>query len=924
MATATGGTTPYTFEWNTLSNQNNIQNLIAGNYSLTITDNKGCVATASTIVAQPDSINILATIQNVLCYGNNDGIITTYATGGTSPYTYQWSNNWNFELNRHLYEGYYTVTVTDHNNCIKTETYYVSQPDELQIALTGTPLICIDANSGAVAATISGGTPNYIYQWSNGSTTGNLNNLTKGTYAVTVRDANSCLASLSYTINEYSYTAAIELSDNEICAGENITFNLNAVSDTAITAILWIFSDNTISIQQTVNKTFTTSGNQTAAVSVLFENGCLANTQTPVIVNALPAVDAGENKNICPGNNVTLEASGAISYSWSSAAPFISVSNSTIRTAPTENATYYVSGVDINGCSNTDSVQVFIHEILPLQISNDTLLCNGSSTVLQATGAVSYEWYPAEYLSCDTCSSTTALTNTTTVFRVNATDINGCPVSDSVRVTIVPMPIGILNNTLTTCENNEVILRAFPEANTTYQWQPDSLFSNANSNSVTVNPSQTTTYILSSTTSFGCNKIDTITVVVLEKPEINISDTISYCKGNSYSVNLDSTLQYLWQPSTGLSCNNCSNPVLQSDSSMNYIITISTADGCSFTDSIQLNVFELPLVSLSANRKICNGETVNIIAEAATATGIVWSPTNGLNNSSSRIVQASPDTTTRYMVQVSDSNGCINQDSILVEVFNKVQFNLDSLMSICRGESVVLVPTITTANDAHLHFQWLPENAFNNAHADSQQLTPDYSAGYQLIISSGACIPDTQSFYINVHQGPTVVLNAPEYVIAGSNFEVTANATGATIYNWQYDTVSISNHESSIVAAITQPTLFAVNVVNEHHCSATQYKMVKVIDQCGDAIFIPNAFTPNGDEINDKLCIRSLELQAIKIFRVFNRWGELVFETTDINHCWDGYFKGKVVNPDVYVYYAEGICTNGQSKLMKGNVTVVR
>jgi gliding motility-associated-like protein len=118
--------------------------------------------------------------------------------------------------------------------------------------------------------------------------------------------------------------------------------------------------------------------------------------------------------------------------------------------------------------------------------------------------------------------------------------------------------------------------------------------------------------------------------------------------------------------------------------------------------------------------------------------------------------------------------------------------------------------------------------------------------------------------------------------------------------------------------------MFAVKVTDEYNCSAMQYRMVKVIESCGDDIFIPNAFTPNGDEMNDKLCIRSLEMQAIKIFRIFNRWGELVFETTDINHCWDGYFKGKIVNPDVYVYYAEGICTAGQAKLIKGNVTVVR
>jgi gliding motility-associated-like protein len=467
-------------------------------------------------------------------------------------------------------------------------------------------------------------------------------------------------------------------------------------------------------------------------------------------------------------------------------------------------------------------------------------------------------------------------------------------------------------------------LRAFPEPDVQYLWLPDTLFEDNTTAVVRVTPTHTTTYVLSSTTNFGCSRLDSITVTVYPKPILNIDDTISYCNGNSVQINLDSSLIYSWTPSYGLSCTQCSNPVIQTDSNIVYAITVSTPDGCNFLDSILLNVFPLPEIEIGTGRKICSGDIVNITAEAPTATGIFWSPAEGLSSTTNRIIQAAPIENTVYTASITDANGCVNSDSVLIEVFNKVQFHLDSITSICKGEIVILKPTVTVASDANIQYQWLPAERFNDAHADSQSIMPRYSGNYQLVISSGNCIPDTQSFYIHVHEGPSVILNAPDFVVANEIFEVSADATGAEMYHWVYDTVSVSNYENTVSASIIQPTMFAVKVTDEYNCSAMQYRMVKVIASCGDDIFIPNAFTPNGDEMNDKLCIRSLEMQAIKIFRIFNRWGELVFETTDINHCWDGYFKGKIVNPDVYVYYAEGICTAGQAKLIKGNVTVVR
>lgn len=922
-AIVSGGVVPYNYLWNNGIAANEITGLEASQYEIMITDNNGCIADSFVTIHQPDSISINAIIENVLCYGGSDGSINVSSTGGTMPYSYSWSNNWFFELNRNIPEGNYSVTVTDANNCIKTENYYVAQPAPLAFSLTGTELICINATNGQVAAQVSGGTPFYRFMWSNGSQSSQIENLSNGVYEVTVSDVNNCSVNSSFQISEYVYEANIELSETEICLGDSATFNVNTFG-AVVQTYFWMFGDGFTTMLPNVTKGFTTSGNYNASVGLLLSNGCFLNINTSIIVHALPNVNAGNDVFVCPGNNTTLEATGAESYVWSSATDFIQITDAIIRTLPETNSVYYVTGTDANGCVNNDSVSVFLHEILPLEISNDTLLCSGTSTTLKAEGAVSYQWNNAQYLSCDTCSETIALADTTTVFVVNAIDVNGCNVSDSVIVYVVPMPSGLLSQSLTTCENSEVTLRAFPQANVTYSWQPDSLVSNANSHTIKVTPSETTTFTLSSTTNFGCNRIDTVIITVLPKPFLNIDDSISYCFGESYQIQLDSSLNYTWQPTIGLSCSQCSNPLITNNTNQIYTVSYVANNGCSFTDTIQLNVLSLPELDLGVSRKICKGDIVNITAEAPTATSILWSPSQGLNTTNTKIVQASPNADIVYIATVSDAKGCVNSDSILVEVINEVQIHLDSLFNICIGEMITIIPSILAASDAHIQYSWLPENRFNNPNAESQTIMPRNAESYQLIVSSGSCIPDTQSFFVNVYQGPSVFITAPEYVIAGQNFEVSAEAIGASIYNWQYDENNLLGYESSIIAQIFQPTTFTVNVTDENNCSATQFRIVKVIDNCGDNIFIPNAFTPNGDEINDKLCIRSLELEGIKIFRIFNRWGELVFETTDLNHCWDGYYKGKIVNPDVYVYYAEGICTNGQNKLIKGNVTVLR
>ncbi len=207
-ATASGGTGPYTYTWNTSPVQtgSTASNLAAGTYTVTATDSRGCIKTATVTIGQPlSALHVAVTGTDVNCYGGSTGTATVTASGGTAPYTYIWNTSpvQTGTTASNLPAGTYTVTVTDAKGCIKTGSYTVTQPaSALMVATTKTDANCTGPNSGSATATATGGTAPYTYAWSpSGGTAATASNLAAGTYTVTVTDAKGCTKTASVVIN---------------------------------------------------------------------------------------------------------------------------------------------------------------------------------------------------------------------------------------------------------------------------------------------------------------------------------------------------------------------------------------------------------------------------------------------------------------------------------------------------------------------------------------------------------------------------------------------------------------------------------------------------------------------------------------------------------------------------------------------------
>lgn len=197
-----GGEAPYTYIWDIGTISSRSSNLPAGNYSVRVTDNKGCTASTTVSITQPQTLEANSSINHVSCNGDNSGSISLSITGGTEPYVYSWNNGATTANLTSLTAGQYTYTVTDANSCTLNGSITITEPATLSVEVISQSLIYCSGDLGALQVVGQGGSPPYSYQWSEGTTTETVTNLGAGTYSVVVTDANSCSSSLSFTLTD--------------------------------------------------------------------------------------------------------------------------------------------------------------------------------------------------------------------------------------------------------------------------------------------------------------------------------------------------------------------------------------------------------------------------------------------------------------------------------------------------------------------------------------------------------------------------------------------------------------------------------------------------------------------------------------------------------------------------------------------------
>ncbi|MFN4246166.1 MAG: PKD domain-containing protein [Flavipsychrobacter sp.] len=885
----------------------------ATTYTVTGTDANGCVNTANVTV----NVNALPTVSagsNVtICNGSST---TLNATGAS---TYVWTPASTLSCSTcvstvatPITTTTYTVTGTDANGCVNTSTVTVNVNPLPNVSAGSNVAICAGASTtlGASGAT--------SYVWTPASTLSCSTCVSPvatpastTTYTVTGTDGNGCSKTATVTVTVNPLPNVTATGSNVVCAGSSTTLTVNGA-----TSYIWTPSGS-LSCSTCVSPVATPSSPTTYIVTGTDANGCVDTGMITININTKPDVDAGIDRMICFGASTNLSATGALNYQWSPSTGLSCSACANPVATPTTTTLYRVVGVASNGCSDTDFVNVTVNPLPNVAVTGITTICSGSNTILVASGATSYVWTPAGSLSCSTCSNPVASPAATTSYVVTGTDANGCTDTGKITITVNPLPVLQTTGSGTICEGTTRQLNVTGAAN--YNWSPATNLSCIACSNPVASPTTTTTYTVTGTTN-GCSVSATVTVNVLPMPVLYVSSDQTICEGGKVNLSVGGAATYVWTPSSGLSCTTCVDPEASPASTTTYLVTGTSSDGCSNTASVKVTVNPKPKVDAGEDIVICEGSSAQL--QVTGTDTYTWTPSATLSCSTCSNPVAKPLTNTTYTVIGQDNIGCSDSDKVTVSIIERGPVTYGPDAEFCIGGSAELYATGGSS------YTWIPADGLNNHQQAKVKAAPNNTTKYTVIVKQGDCFVDTGYINVTVHPLPVVELGPDVTIGGGNSTQLRAAGDNIVTYSWTpYYQLSCDDC-SSPVASPRRTTEYKVNVTDRYGCEGSDNITVRVLCENGQ-IFIPNTFTPNGDGINDMFFPQGKGLDYVKSFRVYSRWGELVFSRDDMKISdpasgWDGTFKNAPLKPDVFVYVIRAYCESGELIELKGDISLVR
>ncbi|TND00892.1 MAG: PKD domain-containing protein, partial [Bacteroidetes bacterium] len=772
-----------------------------GTYSLTITLN-GCVSAQSTVSVIVGTTPAAPTLgsNTPVCSGNSLNLTANTVVGGT----YAWTGPNSFSSSNEdptipsatvAASGTYSLTISIGACSSPQSTISVTvNPTPAAPTVGSNTPVCSGNTLNLTANTVVGATyawtgPNSFSSTNEDPTIPSATTAASGTYSltITVGGCTSAQSTVAVTVNPTPATPTVG-SNSPVCSGQtlNLTSNtvagatyqtpsspgpgsntpicagqsLNLTSNTVASATYSWTGPNSFS---STNEDPTISGATTAATGMYYVtvtvSGCTSPTDSvAVIVNPLPVVLAGSDVAICIGDSTPLSGTGTGTMVWSNASGLSCTNCSAPNASPAATTTYTLTLTDANGCVNTDDVIVTVNT-LPVAVAGaDAALCNGDSAVLNGSGGGTYSWLPATNLSNTSSATPTADPSVTTTYTLQVTDINGCQDTDAVVVTVNALPAVTAGPDQSMCPTGNVPLNVTGAQS--YVWSPASGLTCTNCSNPVATPAVTTTYYVTGTDSNGCINNDTIVVTVAPNLVITASADQTICVGDSASLNTNGTGTYVWSPAGTLSNAGSQTPMAGPAVTTTYTITVTDLSGCSGTDSVTVFVNQPVVATAAGATTICIGQSASLSATATGGDGnytYTWNP-GALTGSP---VSVSPTTTTTYSVDVTDSNGCADQQTVIVTVNPPITAAVSqSALSICTGGSTTLGASATGGNGVY-SYTWSPATGLSSATAQNPVANPIATTTYTVVINDNCGSPvDSATVTVTVNSLPTVTASS--------------------------------------------------------------------------------------------------------------------------------------------------------------------
>jgi len=876
----------------------------AGTISVTATTACG-TATASIVVSISTNLSLSVTPTNPsICTGGT----TTLTASGAASYTWSPATGLNSTSGS-------VVTASPATN----QVYTISGASGtctgiLTVTVTVIPSLIISINSPTVcagsSATLTATSGASTYSWSPATglsaTTGSVVTATVSantTYTV-IGTAGTCSASTTTTIT-INAAPTVTTTSTTICTGSTGILTAGGAST-------YTWSTGSIGSTTTVNPT----GNQTYTVTGTDVNTCTNTAVATVTVNTLPIITSS-SISICTGNTGTLTASGATSYTWSTGSLV-----ATTNVSPIVNQTYTVIGLGVNTCTNIAIGTVTVNPLPFVGVWNQAVtICAGASYTLAASGALTYTWSPTTGIVSGTNIGQNIVVSPTvaTTYTVIGTDINGCVNAGG---SISYCGIAVATSSITAsgtviCNGSSGIINA--SGASTYTWSTGAVGA-----STTVNPVTTQNYTVNGTDNItGCAAKAVVTVTVNLIPVVSaISGSV--CEGASITLIGSGANSYVW--STGASTAGISvNPT----STQNYTV-IGTSLGCSKNAIATVTVVASPTITVNSG-VACSGVSATLTATGGTAYS--WNPPTGLSTIIGSTVIATPTNNQTYTVTGINAKGCTSMALAIVTVgINPVVSLAPTGLTGCAPQCMTYTATSITTGIYVWNFT--PTETYTttiNTKNECFNTAGNYTVKVTLIDVNGC--KGTAISSVSIYPVPIADFDynpKSVSVLAPDVTFINESLGGAIIASntWNFGDITSTTNTTSVTNpthnyADTGSYNVTLTLVSTHLCKASIVKTIVV--EPNYAIYVPTAFTPDGDGLNEVFVAVGEGIKDFKM-NIFDRWGNHVFTSTNINVGWDGtyHYKNSEVQQDVYVWKIELTNYLGATQQLTGQVTLLK
>ncbi len=554
-----------------------------------------------------------------------------------------------------------------------------------------------------------------------------------------------------------------------------------------------------------------------------------------------------------------------------------------------------------------------------------TAVCPHDTVILQAGDADDQvQWFTTENPTIPFSHQRTvsiAVADSITVWAALIKQPLGCTLYDTLQITVYPLPFVSVGKDTVVCYQEPIQLTAetLPDHVVNWYSMQQGLLAE-NTHQLRWIASANDTIVAEVINENQCVSYDTLVVEVADIPTVDLGPDQAVCPGERILLAVNNAVDSVswFSAKQGLLAQHVQQIDFLAEQPDTLWVEVINKTGCTSYDSAVVTFRPLPKAVAGEDQIICPGASALLGSDDQNTEGYTfsWTPVVGLNNP--EIVQplASPDTTTAYILQVTNAWGCVHYDTVVVKVHEPGTPHAGEDKIICLGESVVLgsVPASLESSQSY-QYAWFPTESLDDPYSARPMATPQQTTTYRAIVRNAPCFIDTFYVTVTVSDPPTITVS-PDITI-GFQEETLLEATGGIDYQWSPAEGLSAADIAQPVAAPPKTTTYTVKVTDSLGCATTGQVTVTIKNE----VFIPSLFTPNGDGHNDTFQIYGYGIQAL-VFSIYTPDGQLVYKTSSfaevMQQGWDGNYQGVPQAMGNYLWTLQGSFHDGQPILWQG------